>query len=119
LYFLSARLDLNVELASPADFVPPLPGWEERSVSLGRFGKIEVLHFDPYTQALSKIERGHTQDLRDVSEMFRSGLIEVATLRELFQGLEPGQILRYPRIDPESFSQRVSKVLANEEGRSG
>ena len=26
------RLHVNVELASPADFVPPLPGWEGRVV---------------------------------------------------------------------------------------
>ena len=29
---LKESLEINVELASPADFIPELPGWEERSV---------------------------------------------------------------------------------------
>ena len=28
---LKNELDLNIELASPADFIPELPGWEDRS----------------------------------------------------------------------------------------
>jgi hypothetical protein len=28
---LKEELSLNVKLASPLDFLPPLPGWEERS----------------------------------------------------------------------------------------
>src|ERR1700694_5099990 len=51
------RLQVNVELASPADFVPPLHGWEERSAFIVREGAISFHHFDFYTQALSKLER--------------------------------------------------------------
>jgi hypothetical protein len=31
---LKVELDLNVELASPDQFLPPLPGWPSRSASL-------------------------------------------------------------------------------------
>src|SRR5437016_12151065 len=31
---LKNSLDVNVELASPDQFIPPLPGWQERSLSI-------------------------------------------------------------------------------------
>ncbi|HEU4769286.1 MAG TPA: hypothetical protein VFS77_18100, partial [Pyrinomonadaceae bacterium] len=32
---LKEDLQINIELASPDDFIPPLPGWEERSSYIG------------------------------------------------------------------------------------
>jgi hypothetical protein len=55
---LKEELSLNVELASPLDFLPPLDGWQERSRFRFRKGNLEVFDFDPYSQALSKLERG-------------------------------------------------------------
>lgn len=66
---IKERLSLNVELASPLDFLPPLPGWEERSRFRFREGNLEVFDFDPYSQALSKLERGFALDLEDVRSM--------------------------------------------------
>src|SRR5207248_3547949 len=79
------RLHVNVELASPADFVPPLPAWEERSAFIAREGLISFHHFDFYTQALSKLERGHRKDLLDVDSMVADGLVEPKRLRALFE----------------------------------
>ena len=67
---LKEQLNINVELAAPSDFIPPLPGWEERSVFIGLEGKVSFHNYDPYSQALSKIERGHKQDISDVETMF-------------------------------------------------
>jgi hypothetical protein len=61
---IKERLDVNVELASPLDFLPPLPGWRERSRFRFREGNLEVFDFDPYSQALSKLERGFELDRR-------------------------------------------------------
>jgi hypothetical protein len=69
------RLGINVELTSPPDFIPELPGWRERSPLVFRDGNVDVHHFDPYSQALSKIERGFVHDLADVQDMRKSGLI--------------------------------------------
>src|SRR6476646_10544208 len=73
---LKERLDINVELASPLDFLPPLPGWQERSRFRLREGNLEVFDFDLYSQALSKLQRGFELDLEDVRSMVGSGLIE-------------------------------------------
>ncbi len=66
---LKEALQINVELASPADFIPVPPGWEDRSPFITREGRISFHHFDLYAQALAKVERSHSQDLEDVREM--------------------------------------------------
>jgi len=41
---LKEALHVNVELASPADFLPELPGWQERSVFIAREGRLDFFH---------------------------------------------------------------------------
>src|SRR5580700_1612429 len=38
---LKNMLDVNVELASPDQFIPPLPGWRERSLIIATSGQVE------------------------------------------------------------------------------
>ena len=63
---LKEELDVNVELASPDQFIPALPGWRERSLFIAIHGLIEFFHYDPYGQALAKVQRGHERDLQDI-----------------------------------------------------
>jgi len=105
---LKERLGVNIELASPPDFVPELPGWRERSRFAHEAGRVRVYHFDPYSQALSKIERGFAHDLADVREMTARGLIEPARLGELFAAVRD-QLYRYPAIDAASLAERVDE----------
>ena len=89
---LKEELELNVELASPSDFIPELPAW--------------FFHYDFYAQALSKVERGHAQDLGDVREMLERDLIDAAAARALFGRIEP-ELYRYPAINPKTFRREV------------
>ncbi|MDQ6776556.1 MAG: hypothetical protein M3071_10165 [Actinomycetota bacterium] len=107
---LKESLDVNIELASPPDFIPELPGWRDRSPLLFRDGNVDIHHFDPYSQALSKIERDFTQDRGDVRELIERGLVEPARLRELFEAIEP-EIFRYPAIDPPTFRRKLNQAL--------
>lgn len=109
---LKEELDLNIELASPPDFVPELPGWRERSPAVFREGRVTVRHFDLYSQALSKIERGFATDLTDVAAMVRDGLVEPQRAKDLFEQIEP-MLHRYPAIDPASFRARVERALGD------
>jgi hypothetical protein len=59
-------LDINVEEASPDHFIPLPAGFANRHVFIATYGQVDVFHFDLYSTALSKIERGRVQDLRDV-----------------------------------------------------
>jgi len=108
---IKEALEINVELASPPDFIPELPGWRERSREFAREGDVRFLHYDFYAQALSKIERGHAQDLADAREMVRRGLVEPARLLDLFEAIVPA-LYRYPAIDPPSFRRSVEAFLA-------
>lgn len=108
---LKDELDLNVELAAPDDFIPPLPGWRERSRFIESHGPIEFYHYDFYAQALAKIERGHAQDVSDVGDMFRAGLIDPVELERLFDAIEP-LLVRYPALDRDAFREKLSDALA-------
>lgn len=108
---LKNDLKLNIELASPAHFLPELPGWEERSLFIGREGRLSFYHYDFYAQALSKIERGHTQDRADVRSMLDAHLIEPARLREFFETITP-LLYRYPAVDPGSLRRALDEALA-------
>jgi hypothetical protein len=107
---LKERLDINIELTSPPDFIPQLPGWQERSPLVFREGMVEVRHFDLYSQALAKIERGFEQDLIDVRSMIAHGLVQPARLRELYGNAEP-DLYRYPAIDPVAFRRKLDEAL--------
>lgn len=109
---LKDELDLNVELASPAHFIPPLPGWRERCRHIVTHGRLQFFHYDFVAQALSKIERGHAQDISDVREMVSRGLVAPAALRECFDQIEP-ELIRYPAIDADLFRQKVQEALAD------
>lgn len=110
---LEDELDLNVELASPDDFLPPLPGWRERSAHIASVGPIDFFHYDYYGQALAKIERGHQRDLDDVREMLRRGLVAPARLRELFDEIRP-ELPRYPALDADVLARKLERFLADE-----
>ncbi len=103
---LKESIDLNVELASRDQFIPPLPAWRDRSVFIARHGPVEFYHYDLYSQALAKLERGHARDLEDVSAMVDRELISRAKLRELFVEIQP-QLFRYPAIEGAAFESAV------------
>ena len=105
------RLAVNVELASPLDFLPPLAGWRERSRFRFREGNLEVFDFDPYSQALSKLERGFELDLADVRSMVDAGFVEPGRLAELLAGIE-GELYRFPTVDPASLRAAVEALTS-------
>ncbi|HXW52932.1 MAG TPA: DUF6036 family nucleotidyltransferase [Myxococcota bacterium] len=103
-------LNINIELASPDDFIPALPGWRERSKYIATYNEVEFFHYDFYGQALSKIERNHVRDLADVDAMLKHGLVEKRELQRLFLEIEP-LLIRYPAIDPPTFKKRVEAIV--------
>lgn len=106
---LKERLSINVELASPGDFIPELPDWRDRSPSIVREGSLAFHHYDFYAQALAKIERRHAQDLPDVRAMYERKLISSDRLLELYAAIEP-ELFRYPSVDPRSFRRAVEET---------
>jgi hypothetical protein len=107
---LKERLAINIELVSPPDFIPELPEWRERSPLIFREGRIAVHHFDFYSQALAKIERGFEQDLADVRSMLATELVNSPRMRTLYEAIEP-ELYKYPAIDPAAFRRKLDSAL--------
>ncbi|MGI9033398.1 MAG: DUF6036 family nucleotidyltransferase [Acidimicrobiales bacterium] len=108
---LKEELELNIELASPDDFIPVAPGWEDHSPFIERHGRLSFHHFEMAAQALAKIERGHRQDATDVKEMLARGLVTRDELLRYLGRVEP-QLYRYPALDPVSFRSSVESVVS-------
>ena len=115
---LKDALDMNVELAAPDDFIPPLPGWRERSPFIARHGQVDFFHYDFCAQALAKIERGHTTDLEDVRQMIGHALVDTGELARRFDMIAPDMI-RYPAIDPDVFRAKVERFINDMRGAMG
>lgn len=108
---LKETLGVNVELSSPDDFAPALPGWRERSERIGQWGAVVFFHYDFYGQALAKIIRGHRHDLQDAADLVRSGRVSPAELRRLFE-LTKAEMIRYPALDVVGVEDQVARFVA-------
>jgi hypothetical protein len=107
---IKERLQVNVELASPADFIPVPSGWEDRSIFVAREGRATFYHFDPYAQVLAKLERSHRQDTEDVEELVAAGLVDPGRALGYFEQIEP-ELFRFPAINPRTFRRRVEEAF--------
>lgn len=114
---LKRDLDMNIELASPQDFLPELDGWRARSVFISREGQVDFFHYDFNAQALSKIARGHDRDLSDVEQMLQRGLIREEDLSKFFEAMKPG-LIRYPALDADALQARLQTFLERNAGEA-
>lgn len=103
-------LNINIELASPQDFLPPLPDWQSRSVFIGTEGKLSFYHYDFTAQALSKLSRGYKRDISDVQAMYKQKLFSIEKLRECFKSVAP-ELIRFPAIDSQVLRSRVEGLI--------
>ena len=94
------------------------PGWEDRSPFIARESRISFHHFELAAQTLSKIERGHAQDLEDVQTMLARNLVTRAGLLEYFDAIEPA-LYRYPAIDAKTFRAAVEQIVHTEKRDRG
>lgn len=99
-------MQLNVEYASPGDFIPLPAGWHDRAKFVGRFGQIDVFHFDLYSTALSKIERGREGDFQDVLALLSDSQIDLGELRAAYINI-------MPRMLKESLKRRPERLAGN------
>jgi hypothetical protein len=110
---LKESIGVNVELASPADFIPVPEGWEDRGRFITTLGRVSFYHYDPYAQALAKVERGHQQDQTDVREMLARGWIDPARAKAYYDAIEPA-LYRFPAIHAPAFRAAVEEAFKSE-----
>lgn len=79
------EMKIQIEALPFQEFIPLPLDAERRHIEVGQFGKLTVYVFDPYSIALSKIERGFESDLEDVVFLIRQKRITYDRLIELAQ----------------------------------
>jgi hypothetical protein len=114
---LKQELDINIELASPQDFLPPLPGWRDRSIFIGQQGGISFYHYDFTAQALSKLSRGYNRDLDDVRAMYDRELFSLEKLLDCFNRIE-AELIRFPSLDTDLLRNRIERFIERCESTS-
>ncbi len=102
---IKETLNANIELASPDDFIPPLPDWKERSIFIAQHGKVKFYHYDLYSQVLAKIERGWEQDMEDARNFIMHS-VDFGKLIQLFYSVEK-DFMRYPAINFRQLEKRL------------
>lgn len=107
---LKQQLDINIELASPQDFLPPLPGWRSRSIFIVRQGEISFYHYDFTSQAISKLSRGYNRDINDVQAMYEQKLFALEELRNCYNTIEP-ELIRYPSLNPDVLKSSIEEFI--------
>lgn len=110
---IKERLNVNVELARPEDFVPPLEASEDRHVFIDRVGPISLYHYDPYAQLLSKVVRGFQRDMDDAREFIKSGMVDGEKFRSLVRGIPDSAYAKYPRLSRRGVENAVDAFLSD------
>ena len=77
---IANEMQIELEAVPIAEFVPVPANAQKRAVLVGEFGNLTVYIFDPYTIALSKLDRGFDNDIEDVLFLVRNQLITVEQL---------------------------------------
>jgi hypothetical protein len=114
---LKQELDINIELASPQDFLPPLPGWRDRSIFIGWQGEISFYHYDFTAQALSKLSRGYNRDIDDVNAMYEQKLFSLEKLHDCFEAIE-SELIRFPSLNPDFLRNKIEQFIERCESTS-
>ena len=110
---IKERLRLNIELARPEDFVPPLEGTGDRHVFIERVGLVSYYHYDPYAQLLSKVVRGFDRDMADAMAFVSSGMVDVERFRRLLWAIPDSAWTKYPRYSPGAVRKAIDDFLIN------
>jgi hypothetical protein len=79
---IADELHIVIDAVPIEQFVPVPDGAAQRQVLIGQFGQITAYVLDPYTIALSKLDRGFDTDIDDILFLIRRNLITIDQLEE-------------------------------------
>jgi hypothetical protein len=83
------ELKIIVDPVPMERFIPLPTGSADRSIRIGQFGNLEVYVADPYSIALSKLDRGFDTDLEDVVFLVQRGFVDLKELDNIIQASLP------------------------------
>lgn len=80
---IARELNIDVEPVPLERFVPLPEGSDKRRIHIGQFGNLDVYVADPYSIALSKLDRGFDTDLDDIAFLIQHNYIVLEELERL------------------------------------
>jgi len=80
---IAKELKIYMEPVAIERFIPVPDGSQERSIRIGQYGQLEVFVADPYSIALSKLDRGFDTDLDDIVFLIQHKFIDIETLERM------------------------------------
>ncbi len=105
---VAEKMRLDVEAVPIDEFVPLPEDAQTRQLPFGAFGTIEVFILDPYTIALSKLDRGFDTDLEDVLFLLHQELIQFEQLESVVEtAIMDAQEFA---LDPDAMRERLQVV---------
>lgn len=82
---IATEMQIELEAVPIDEFVPLPKNAHQRAIFVGHFGELSVYIFDPYTIALSKLDRGFEADLDDIAFLIQEGIVLEAQLEAFMQ----------------------------------
>lgn len=116
---LKDDLGINIEEASPAHFIPLPAGYADRARFVGRYGQLDVFHFDPYSMALAKLERGREEDFHDLVALFAAGWLDWPRFEAAFDEILPRIASESLKGDPVRFRRHLDALRRRLNGEMG
>jgi len=86
---IAEELDIDAEPVPLDRFVPLPQGNEERVIRVGQYGNLEIFIADPYSIALSKVDRGADTDYDDLVFLVQNHHVNMDTFERIVQEALP------------------------------
>lgn len=86
---IARELKIHVEPVPLDRFVPLPAGSTERNIRIGLFGNLEIYVADPYSIALSKLDRGFDTDFEDIIFLIQQNFINLNELERITRAALP------------------------------
>jgi hypothetical protein len=86
---IAREMQIHVEPVPLERFVPLPEGNEERLIRIGQFGNLEVFVADPYSIALSKLDRGLDTDFDDLLFLIQNNYVDMDEFERILSSALP------------------------------
>ncbi len=96
---IAKELNIHAEPVPIERFIPLPKGSDKRSIHIGQFGNLDVYVADPYSIALSKLDRGFDTDFDDLVFLVQNNLVRLEELESITRDALP-QAKKFD-LDPE------------------
>lgn len=86
---IAREMKIHVEPVPLDQFIPLPKGSEERVVRIGQYGNLEVFVADPYSIALSKLDRGMDTDFDDLVFLVQNNYVDIGEFENMLRDVLP------------------------------